>query len=76
MYGLYENKYVNKLCSFNSNMHESSCKSKKQVMVIWNWNSGELCGPWVSCFFVFFFFFFFFFASIFFRDMVLVMVLQ
>ena len=30
-------------------MHESSCQSKKQVMVIWNWSSGELCGLWASC---------------------------
>ena len=32
------------------NMRESSCQSKKQVMVIWNWSSGEFCGPWASCF--------------------------
>ena len=23
---------------------------QKQVMAIWNWSSGELCGPWDSCF--------------------------
>ena len=22
---------------------------KKHVMAIWNWSSGELCGPWSSC---------------------------
>ena len=42
--------HVNKLCNFKSNMRESSCQSKKQVMVVWNWSSGELCGPWASCF--------------------------
>ena len=33
------------------NMHESSCQSKKQVMAIMNWTTGELCGPWASCLF-------------------------
>ena len=28
VHSLYENTYVNKVCSFNSNMHES-CQSKK-----------------------------------------------
>ena len=23
---------------------------KKQVKAIWNWSSGELCGPWAFCF--------------------------
>ena len=23
---------------------------QRQVMAIWNWSSGELCGPWDSCF--------------------------
>ena len=30
-------------------MHESSCQSKEQVLVIWNWSSSEPCGPWASC---------------------------
>ena len=47
---LYENIHVNILCNFKSNMHESLCQFKKQVMAIWNWSSGELCGPWASCF--------------------------
>ena len=38
------------LCNFKTNMHESSCQSKKQVMAIMNWSSGEHCGPWASCF--------------------------
>ena len=42
---MHDNK---KLCNRKSNMHESSCKSEKQVMAIWNWSSGELCGPWAS----------------------------
>ena len=52
--GLYENTHVNKLCTGNliSNMHESLCQSKKQVMVIWNWSSDELCSPWASCFMI------------------------
>ena len=48
VYSLNENTHVNKLCNFKSNMHEPSCLSKKQVMVIWNWSSSELCGPWAS----------------------------
>ena len=28
-----------------------SCQSKHQVMAIWNWSSGKLCGPWAFCFF-------------------------
>ena len=42
VHGLYENTHVNLLCHFKSNMHDSLCQSKKQVMVIWNWSSGEL----------------------------------
>ena len=38
-------------CNFKSNMRESSCQSKEQVMAIVNWSSGERCGPWASCFF-------------------------
>ena len=36
---------------FKSNMHKSSCQSQKQVMANWNWSSGELYGPWASCYF-------------------------
>ena len=43
------------LCNFKSNMHESSCQSKKQVMAIMNWSSGERCGPWASGFLLLFF---------------------
>ena len=37
------------LCNFKSNLHETSCLSKKQVTAIINWSSGERCGPWASC---------------------------
>ena len=36
-------------CMVLFQMHESSCKFKKQVTAIGNWSSGELCGPWASC---------------------------
>ena len=37
---------IGPLVNFKSNVHESSCQSKKnQVMAILNWSSGELCGP-------------------------------
>ena len=39
-----------KYTSTNCVISESSCQSEKQVMVIWNLNSGEHCGPWASCF--------------------------
>ena len=32
--------HVYKLCNFKSYMHELSCRSKKQVMLIWNSRSG------------------------------------
>ena len=46
------------LCNFKSNMHESSCQSKKQAMAIMNWSSGESHVPLVFFFFFFFFFLF------------------
>ena len=51
VHGLYENIHVNKLCNFKSNMHESSCQFKKQVLAVWTWSSDEPCGPWPSCYF-------------------------
>ena len=45
--------FLVELCNFKSNMHESSYQSKKQIMAIMNWSSGERCGPWASCLTVF-----------------------
>ena len=33
-------------------MNHHAKKSKKRVMVVWSWSSGELCGPWASWFFL------------------------
>ena len=57
VHGLYENTYANKLCNFISNMHELSCQSKKQVMVML-FETGALVsfvanGPLVFTFFHF-----------------------
>ena len=40
------------LTALNTRGQGHSCQSKKQVLAVGNLSSGELCGPWASCFIV------------------------